>query len=136
MKCDRSDLKLDKIVLASDFQDSKKIDLNVLKTIQDAFNSTLVLLRINTTHDFESQDLTQKHMTKFVELNELSNVEFSTFNALSVEEGLVAFCDENNIDLIALGTHQKKAIFKLFRENISDDVINHIYHPVLSFPIR
>lgn len=136
LKCDRSDLDLNEFVLVSDFHDIKKVDLNVLKSIQNAFNSKLVLLRINTPHDFEAQNITHANMQKFAELNDLKNIEFSIFNALTIEEGIVAFCDQNEIDLIALGTHQKKGIIKLFRENISEDVINHIYHPILSFPLK
>jgi nucleotide-binding universal stress UspA family protein len=136
LKCDRSNLDLNEIVLAGDFQDEIKMDLSVLKSIQTAFHSKIVLLRINTTSDFDTDSNILNHMKAFVELNGLTNVDFSIYNGTSVEAGIVEFCNENRIDLIALGTHQYKGIRKLFRQNISEDIVNHIYHPILTFPIR
>lgn len=135
LKRDRQNIDLKQIVLVGDFLMAEKINFDVLKAIQAAYQSTVVLLKIITPSEIRNDEEVVADMEAFAKANSLSNYVMKTFNDLSVESGIGKFADENEIDLIAIGTHQGHGFSKLFRGSISDDVVNHLNHPILTFPI-
>lgn len=135
LKCDRKDIDLKKIVLVSDFLDTEKLNLKVLKDIQSAYNSKLVLLKILTPAQIRTNENIIADMDLFAKRNDLSNFEIETYKAETVESGIGKFTAEHDIDLISLGSHQGHGYSKLFKGSISDDVVNHLYHPILTFPL-
>jgi nucleotide-binding universal stress UspA family protein len=136
LKCDRENINLDKIVLLSDFLEREVVNLSVLKDIQKAFSSTLVLLKINTPNRSRSDEEIKRDMQEFARINQLEKYTMEMFSDATVEGGLGKFCAENDLDLIALGSHQGYGFSKLFKGSISDDIVNHLYHPILTFPLE
>jgi nucleotide-binding universal stress UspA family protein len=136
LKCDRSDIDLNQIVFVSDFLEPEKINLGILKAIQKAYNSKLVLLKVITSKQSRTEEQIKEDMVSFANLNELENYTMHTYKDDTVEGGIGKFCAEKDIDLIVLGTHQTRGFSKLFRQSVSDDVVNHLYHPILTFPIH
>ena len=135
LKCDRSDLDLKEFVFLSDFLENVKIDLDIVKSIQEVFNSKILLLKIKQPGAKRTEAQIMNDMQAFAATNDLSNYEMHIYHDPTVEAGLGKFCAERNIDMIVLGTHQGKGFSKLFRRSISDDIVNHLYHPILTFPI-
>lgn len=136
LKCNRADVSLNEIVLVSDFHDIKECPLGSLKAIAAAFDSKIVLLKIKTPHAKRTEEEIIRDMKAFVDINNLSNVDYYIYNDKSVEQGVSKFCMEKHIDLIALGTHQNTEFSKLFRNSVSDNFVNHLFHPILTFPIN
>ncbi len=60
----------------------------------------------------------------------------STYNDTSEEVGVMNYCIENEIELIALGTHGRKGIWKVFNESTSQNLVNHSFRPVLTIKIK
>lgn len=135
LKCDRSDLDLNEIVLVSDFLENKKIDLKIVKEIQKAYKSKILLLKIKTPKYTRDDEKIRADMEAWAKTNILENYSINIYPDSGVESGIGKFCAAKDIDLIALGTHQSNGFSKLFKENISDDVVNHLFHPILTFPI-
>ncbi len=135
LKCDRSDLDFKDILLVSDFEKVEKVDLEVVKSLQSAFDTKIHLLRVNTAGHFRSNQFIKEHMQQFAELNGLENVDFHIYCDDTVEKGIVHFSDENGISFVALGTHQRNGWSQLFKHSVSKDLVNHIYQPVLVYPI-
>lgn len=135
LKCDRDNIDLKQILLVGDFLIAEKINMDVLKSIQETYQATLVLLTVNTPAQIRTDTEVYDDMEAFAKINELSNYVMRTYNDSTVESGIGKFAAENDIDLIAIGTHQGHGFSKLFRGSISDDVVNHLYHPILTFPI-
>lgn len=135
LKCDRSGMLIKNIVLVSDFAKVEELDLTVLKTIQKAFNAKLHLLKVNTPKQFETERKVKWDMDNFAELNELENVSFHLYSDETVEAGIVNFNTENQIDILALGTHQRSGLSRMFKHSISEDVVNHVMQPILTFPV-
>ncbi len=136
LKCDRSNLDLKEIVLASDFLENEKFDLSVLKSIQKAYQSKMILLKVNTPNQHRTNEQIANDMELFAIVNQLENYSMHLYNDSTVESGIGKFSAENDIDLIALGTHSGYGFSKLFRGSVSDDVVNHLYHPILTFPLK
>lgn len=135
LKCDRSDLDFKDILLVSDFEKVEKVDLGMIKNLQSAFDAKIHLLRVNTAGHFKPHRVIREHMVQFAELNDLQNVAFHIYGDESVEKGIVDFSDDNGISFVALGTHQRQGFSHLFKHSVSKDLVNHIYQPVLVFPI-
>ena len=135
LKCDRSDMEIEDILLVSDFHPPKELNLKIVQTLQSAFSAKLHLLKVNTPKDFETTQTVQLHMKEFSELNCLENVEFHVYCDNTVEEGIVNFSEDTGIDFITMATHQRSGLSRLFKKSISSAVINHLWQPILTFPI-
>ena len=135
LKCDRSEIKIKDLLLVSDFHKVEKMNLGALKNLQDAFDANLNLLKVNTPNDFEPQRQVISKMQKFAELNLLGDVYCHVYSDETVEKGIVNFSADTGIDFVLMGTHQRGAISRLFKKSISNEIVNHIWQPVLTFPI-
>jgi nucleotide-binding universal stress UspA family protein len=135
VKCDRSDMLIKDILLVGDFEKIEVLNLKVIKDLRDAFGAKLHLLRVNTSTQFETNQKVMLNMQKFAELNELEQVEFHLYCDESVEQGIVHFSSDNRIDFVAIGTHQRTGLSRLFKHSISEDIVNHVWQPILTFPV-
>lgn len=135
LKCDRSNLNLDKIVFVSDFLHDDNINLDVLKTISNKFHSELILLKVITKDQQRTDYSIEEMANRFAKNNSLENFKIELHKASNVEDGIVTYCNENHIDLIAIGTHQRDGFSTLFRKSISQNIVRDLYHPIITFPI-
>lgn len=135
LKCDRSDLDLSRFVFVSDFLEKKVMDLTIIQSLQEVFDSKIALLKIKTVKNRRSDEEVYEDMKSFAEVNMLDNYTLNIYEDENVEAGIGKYCAENKIDLIVMGTHQSKGFSRLFKHSISNDVVNHLFHPILTFPI-
>jgi len=135
LKCDRSEIDIKNILFAGDFLVAKMFDLHIIKSIQAIFNAQLKLLKVRLPDAIRTDQKIKSDMEEFALVNSLENYSTYIYNDQGVESGIGKFAAEEKIDLITLGTHQKSGFSKLFRGSVSDDVVNHLFHPVLTFPI-
>lgn len=135
LKCDRSKMKIKDLLLVSDFHKVEKMNLKGLKNLQDAFDANINLLKINTPNNFESQRKVISKMQKFAELNLLGEVNCHVYSDETVEQGIVNFCADTGIDFVTIGTHQRGSLSRLFKKSISNEIVNHIQQPVMTFPV-
>lgn len=136
LKCDRSDMEVQKIMLAGSFKKDDIPHCEMALAMQQAFNAKLYLVRINTPGDFIPDGEAHKHMKAFADKHNLQQVEFAIYNDNTVEEGLMHFTAKENIDIITIGSWQRTGINKLIKGCISSDLINHLYKPILTFQLK
>jgi nucleotide-binding universal stress UspA family protein len=134
LKCDRSDLEIKNIVLASRFEDSSPRQLGFIKELQQAFGAKIHLLRVLTSGDFKTSRELHERMQAFAEVNGLSNVEYHIWADKDVEAGILHFTEDAGMDMISIGV-EKDSLGKLFQKHVSSALVNHVYHPVLTFKI-
>ena len=135
LKCDRSGYVIKDILLVSDFQETDALNLTILKRVQEAFGARINLLRINTPRDFLPQRQIMLKMQAFAENNGLEDVQYHVYCDESVEKGIQNFSADTGIDFVAIGTHQRQGLSRLFKHSVSADVVNHIWAPILEFPV-
>ncbi len=135
LKCDRSNLNMDKIAFVSDFLHDDHINLNVLRAISKKFNSELTLLKIITEDQQRTDKSIEEMADRFAKTNMLENFKIELHKASNIEDGIVTYCNENHIDLIAIGTHQRDGFSTLFRKSVSQNIVRDLYHPIITFPI-
>lgn len=134
LKCDRSDLEIEDLLLVSDFHKPEKIDISAIKTILEALDVDLHFLKVNTQRDFQPNREIRINMEKFAELNDLEDPEFHVYCDETVEKGIINFSADTGIELIAIGTHQRSGFSRMFNSSISENVVNHIWQPILTYP--
>lgn len=134
LKCDRSEFEIEDLLLVSDFHKPEKINIDALKAIIKGLDVDLHFLKVNTQRDFQPNREIRIAMEKFAELNDLDNVEFHIYCDETVEKGIINFSADTGIELVAIGTHQRSGFSRLFNSSVSENVINHIWQPILTFP--
>jgi len=136
LKCDRSGLEIKDMLLAGDFHKPEKRNLDLLKELQKVFDAKFHLLMINTPKNFETQRRAMVLMEEFAEINDLKNVAFHLYSDTNVETGLANFSADSGIDFLCMGTSQRKGALRILRHSISEDAVNHLWQPILTFPIN
>lgn len=124
------------ILLAGSFKSEEIVHCKLLLQIQQAYNAQLHLLRINTPSDFLPDHIAKSHMESFAKKHELHQVTIGVYNDHDIEEGILHYAAQNNIDLIAIGSKQRTGVNKILNGCVSADLINHTLKPLLSFKIH
>jgi nucleotide-binding universal stress UspA family protein len=108
----------------------------VVKRSQEMYNSTIHLVRINTPGNFQRDAVVKKYMEEFAKKLQLKNFTINIFNDLSEEDGVIAFAESINADLVAMATHGRTGFAQLLAGSIAEDVVSHSKRPVLTFVVR
>lgn len=131
---------INSIVFASDFSKDSHQIFGAVRDFADKFNAFIHLLKINTPTHFEPTRVSMEKINKFIKNEKLSPLNGDKFKIAlysdSTEElGILNYCIENEIDVIALGTHNNAGIWKLLHESTSQNLVSHSFRPVLTIPI-
>jgi len=125
--------KVSKIVFASNFADASESFVNHVKNLQEAFDAKLYIVKINTPSSFTTTRHDTEVFKTFAEEHQLSNYEFQSYNFNNEEDGIIAYAEDIEADMIALGTRQRKGIGHFFSGSIAEDIVNHAKVPVWTF---
>lgn len=124
------------IVFASDFSEEADDFFDIVLEFAKLFNSKIHLLKVNTPDYFEPTKLSEKRINDFIErqnLNETyNNYAIALYADSNQELGILNYCIDSQIDLIAIGTHHRSAIAKVFKVSTSKNLVNHSFRPVLT----
>ena len=77
---------------------------------------------------------TPERLSAFAKENELENVAYHVYCDKDAESGILHFTEDNNMDMISIAVEPDK-LAKLFQKHVSSALVNHVYHPVLTFKI-
>lgn len=136
LKCDRSDMEVKSVVIASSFKTEDIPHVEMALALQKALNAKLYLLRVNTPKDFMADGKVLNNMNAFVQKHQLQNVELAIYNDEHVEDGIVHYVAKENIDIICIGSWQRTGLNKLINGCVSSDLVNHVYKPILTFKLK
>lgn len=135
LKCDRSDVAFDHILLTGDFEG--EFEFEIIKKVQNVFNSKIHLLSVLKSIDEEQNRLAK--MEAFKSLNQLDNTVFHTVVANDTEQGVEDFMSnyeaENNVsfELLAVEKKDKSALGYLFTGCQATSLVNHVWRPILTY---
>ncbi len=135
VKNDPKDFKIKELVFASNFQEENRKSFEVLLDFSQKFGSKIHLLNVNTTRGFKSTKNSKNQMNEFLKEYETPKHSINVYNDDSLEKGILNFSKEVNADLIALSTHERSGLFRLFNRNISKNLSKSSLRPVITFLI-
>jgi nucleotide-binding universal stress UspA family protein len=133
LMCDRSDLKIENILLVHDFAKREKLELQLMRKLIQAFGCKLHLLKITSGDPDTEKTNFEKEVNDFAMLNEISNYESHLIRDTDVEHGVVHFNQMLNMDMICIGTHGSAGLLK---SSATEKLVNHLYKPIISFHIN
>ena len=128
--------KIKKIVCSSDFTESPiNEQLLRIKNFADTFMSDLDLVYVNTPSYFEETSTVVQRMEEVIDQYGLTGSSINIYNAFDIDEGIIAFAEQQSADVIAMVTHGYRGVKKLFSDNVTESVVNHSKIPVLTLHI-
>ena len=135
LKCDRSEMSLENILLITDLKEARKHKIDLVKNMQQAFGAKLHLGCIITPKNFKTSHEIESKMNAFIEINELKNVEKHVLLDQSMESGVLHLSNKLRVDLITIGTEEKTGLKYLFSDKSTEDIVNHLFKPVITYRI-
>jgi len=118
------------LVLATNLYEEQTRLLQELKKLQVITGAKLHLVKVNTTNDFHTERQMKDEFAKFIREHRLENVTTAIYNEASEEEGILAYAEDVNADMIAIGTHGRTGLLHLLSGSIAEDLVNHSQIPV------
>ncbi|MFT5761838.1 MAG: nucleotide-binding universal stress UspA family protein [Polaribacter sp.] len=132
---DPKDFNTKELVFASNFNKEDKKSFEVLLDFSKKFESKIHLLNVNTMNRFKSTKKAKLKMEAFLSEYQNSRHSINIYNDDSVENGILNFSKEVNADLIAISTHERTGLFRLFNRSISKNLSKSSLKPVITFLI-
>jgi len=131
--CDRSDLVIQNILLVHDFSKPKNEDLSLMPKLIVAFNTKLHFLQITSGDVVKEKHEAEAQMNIFANINGITNFECHLIHDKDVENRVVHFNQQNNMDIICIGTHGRGSFF---HHSATEKLINHMFKPIISFHLK
>lgn len=123
-----------KVMYATNFDPSDFKSLRKLMTLVRPFNMKIKLVHFSTKEslslDVAKMDHLRQHFLK--EYKEF-NISCDTIINTNIVEGMQTYIEENKIDLIALTTHKRGMIDRLFNPSLTKKMLFHSNIPLLVF---
>ncbi len=124
------------IVLASDFNEASAINnISYIGRIAEYFEANVTLLFVATPLNFIGQEELEKKIFDLGEKEGLTNFNVEIFKAESAEEGITEYSQLKQPDVVAISTHGRGFLRKLFISNTTEYLANHLSTPLLSMPL-
>ena len=130
LRCDRSQLAMQHILLVHDFSDHKQQPFPVLHRLIQAFGLQVHLLQIVAQADEGKRAQVLNNMEQFATANGLHGAQYHVLRDRDVEAGVVHFPQLQDMDILCMGTHGKGG---LFHHSIAEQLINHLAKPLLTY---
>ena len=131
---------INRIAFAGDFKSEQTQVFPKVKDWAAIFNAEIHLLYINTPNHFETTKEIEERFDHFIEVERLDKILGDKFcKAIycdkTLEHGILNYSLEHEIDLICMATHGKHGIERLFKDSVSQQLVNHSFRPVLTLKI-
>ncbi len=123
------------VVFSSNFFNEANISFSKVKLLLEVYHPEIHLLKVITPGHSESTDYSMRLMEDFASYNNLKGYFCKIVHAKSVEEGINAYCNEANPELLVMETHGRSGLSHLLFGSISEDIVSKRKQPVLTIKI-
>lgn len=128
---------IEKIVFATNFQDSDFQSISFLAEMASLFNSEILIVHIVqlTPVQKNKEDLPQwfkEELKKKVKV-EYGKISFHVLTGGNVNDELENFMVKNNVDLLSLSMRKRTLFSKLFDRSLTKKMAYHTHTPLLAF---
>lgn len=124
------------IVYATSMSEGEKGFSDVVRSIQELYNATIHLVRVNTPMNFRPDTEVKIIMSNFAKKLRLKNFTLNVFNDLSEEEGIIHFAQSIQADMIGMATHGRTGFAHVLAGSVAEDVVVHSKRPVLTYVVK
>ncbi|UUV22635.1 universal stress protein [Flavobacterium sp. CBA20B-1] len=135
IKGNDTEISFDKVIFANDFTEESTAGFQKIIDFLKLNGSTPHFLMVNTPNNFKPTHVAEEMAHDFLKQFDLENYEFSIYNDIDIEKGILNFAERTNADLIAMGTHGRKGFARLLNGSISEDLMNHSPRSIITFKL-
>lgn len=129
--------QLTKVLLPSTLKEDQKAVFKHLATWQKHYDFEVKVLYLNNPAGFSDETAIEAAANALAKASGLQKVStFVSANTFNEEVAILQFAASNQVDLIVMGTHQRKGLSHLLFGSLTEDTVNHSPIPVLSIPIH
>tara|TARA_B100000809_G_scaffold266486_1_gene329454 strand:- start:391 stop:1164 length:774 start_codon:yes stop_codon:yes gene_type:complete len=127
-------LDIDSILFPSDFSAESYTVFETVKAFADSFNAKIHLLRVVTSEKDKKTEKINNKMNLFIDHFKLEEekIEIAIYKDKTRELGVLNYSIDNDIDMLAIGSHGKGIVRKLVKESISQDLVKNTFKPILT----
>jgi nucleotide-binding universal stress UspA family protein len=127
-------LDINSILFPSDFSTESYAIFETVKAFAETFNAKVHLLRVVTTETNKKTEKINNRMNLFIDHFQLDEekIEIAIYKDKTRELGVLNYSIDNDIDMIAIGSHGKGIVRKLVKESISQDLVKNTFKPILT----
>jgi nucleotide-binding universal stress UspA family protein len=136
IKKEHPEFRVRDFVFATNLDNNNKRTLESVVQFSKLTEAKLHLVYINTANEFITSKDTDTFLEKYLEGVEIENYQFHVYNDDSVEQGILNFASKMKADLVGIATHGRKGLSHFFNGSISEDLVNHIKTPVITFKLN
>lgn len=125
------------ILLVADFElFGKELQVEIIKKLAKAFESTIHLLQILTEDEEKYASEIEARMKRFAKEHLLERYETHLYRDRKVTDGVRNFNREAEMDLVCISTHGRKGINHILFGSIAERLVNHCVKPLLTFKLQ
>lgn len=135
VKKEAKEFKARNFVFASDFSKETRKPFRKMIEFAKIFDSNLFLVMICTPNSFKTTYDAEKIMHGFIANFNIENYSSHIYNDTNIENGIINFANSVDADLIGICTHGRTGLAHFFNGSISEDLVNHVVRPIITFKI-
>lgn len=121
------------IVLPTDFNNIDKKHLSLISDLQKLLKARLHVVFINKPENFVTNIEAEQALAEFGAYNGLLNYTLNIFNDINEEKGIIHFSQRFKNKMIVMPTHARKGLNHLFNGSVTEDVLENMNWPILTF---
>ena len=129
------EIKLDKIIFATDFSDERNFVFPFVKSFAESAGAEIHLLKIIMNSTPENREETERQINRLRNENRF-NYPAHIFSGEIEEESIRQFAEAQKFEIVALGTHGRHGLVHFFKGSIAEELVNHSSIPVLTINIQ
>jgi hypothetical protein len=99
------------------------------------FDAKINFVRVNTLNNFEPDVFSKKRINKWLSNKKFQNYSIRIYNDIEEEDGIIHYAEEIGADMLALGTHGRTGLGRLFSGSLAEEVVNHAKRPIWTYHI-
>ncbi|MGX1024857.1 universal stress protein [Psychroflexus sp. MBR-150] len=124
-----------KFVFATDLDSESIPTFKKAIDFANKLDTTIELVMVNTASKFSTTDEIDDKLKSFTENIDEADYQFSVYNDVNVETGILNYGNKINADLIGISTHGRKGLAHFINGSLSEDLVNHAKRPIVTFKI-
>jgi nucleotide-binding universal stress UspA family protein len=135
VKKEAEEFKARNFVFASDFSKETRKPFRKMIEFAKIFDSNLFLVMICTPNSFKTTHDAERIMRGFIANFDVENYSTHIYNDTNIENGIINFANSVDADLIGICTHGRTGLAHFFNGSVSEDLVNHVVRPIITFKI-
>lgn len=129
------DLTIDHILFVNEFKEDVGQGFQFVLDIANLFGATIHLLRVNTPNNFQPTSIGLGLMEHFAQKWNLKKYTKTQYDHHFLNVGIMEVREMVEANMVAIGTHGRGGLAHLFLGSMTEDLVNRLDTPILSFKI-